>query len=220
MKGPLLVIDAATYHGTVAVVDGHSVRAQRDAMMRGESEERLMPAVAATLADCALRPADLAGVVCGAGPGSFTSLRIAASIGKALATAASLPLMSVSSVLLIVAGQDAPVAPGRYLAMLDAMRGDVFASRCLVRADGCALVEAEVELVTEARAGQIAADEGRTMVGPRSSPAWFPHARGVARLADPAALTAADLTSWEPSYGRLAEAQVKWERAHGRRLSA
>jgi tRNA threonylcarbamoyladenosine biosynthesis protein TsaB len=28
----------------------------------------------------------------------------------------------------------------------------------------------------------------------------------------------ADLASWEPSYGRLAEAQVKWEAAHGRSL--
>jgi tRNA threonylcarbamoyladenosine biosynthesis protein TsaB len=27
-----------------------------------------------------------------------------------------------------------------------------------------------------------------------------------------------DLASWEPSYGRLAEAQVRWEAAHGRPL--
>jgi tRNA threonylcarbamoyladenosine biosynthesis protein TsaB len=27
-----------------------------------------------------------------------------------------------------------------------------------------------------------------------------------------------DLASWEPDYGRLAEAQVRWERAHGRPL--
>jgi hypothetical protein len=29
----------------------------------------------------------------------------------------------------------------------------------------------------------------------------------------------ADLASWEPSYGRLAEAQVKWEAEHGRPLA-
>jgi tRNA threonylcarbamoyladenosine biosynthesis protein TsaB len=29
-----------------------------------------------------------------------------------------------------------------------------------------------------------------------------------------------DLERWEPSYGRLAEAQVKWEAAHGRPLKA
>ena len=27
------------------------------------------------------------------------------------------------------------------------------------------------------------------------------------------------LDGWEPSYGRLAEAQVKWEAAHGRPLA-
>jgi tRNA threonylcarbamoyladenosine biosynthesis protein TsaB len=27
-----------------------------------------------------------------------------------------------------------------------------------------------------------------------------------------------DLATWEPAYGRLAEAQVKWEREHGRAL--
>jgi tRNA threonylcarbamoyladenosine biosynthesis protein TsaB len=27
-----------------------------------------------------------------------------------------------------------------------------------------------------------------------------------------------DLASWEPDYGRLAEAQVRWEAAHGRPL--
>jgi tRNA threonylcarbamoyladenosine biosynthesis protein TsaB len=30
----------------------------------------------------------------------------------------------------------------------------------------------------------------------------------------------ADLATWEPNYGRLAEAQVKWEAAHGRALTA
>jgi tRNA threonylcarbamoyladenosine biosynthesis protein TsaB len=28
----------------------------------------------------------------------------------------------------------------------------------------------------------------------------------------------ADIASWEPLYGRMAEAQVKWEAAHGRGL--
>ena len=33
------------------------------------------------------------------------------------------------------------------------------------------------------------------------------------------AADAADLAAWEPAYGRLAEAQVKWEAAHGRPLA-
>jgi len=48
-----------------------------------------------------------------------------------------------------------------------------------------------------------------------------PRARGVARVE--ALLLArgpVDVGRWEPSYGRLAEAQVRWESAHGRPLSA
>lgn len=221
MSGPLLVVDAATYRGTVAVVADATVLAQATAAMRGEREERLMPAVASTLADCRLTPGDLGGVVCGAGPGSFTSLRIAASIGKALALAAGLPLFSISSLLLIVAGQPDRAAPGRYLAVLDAMRDEVFAARVNVGADGAVALEGGIALLDSSAATEIAAGERRTMVGPRCDLAWAPHARGVARLGDTSAtLQPVDLTAWEPTYGRLAEAQVQWERKHGRSLTA
>jgi tRNA threonylcarbamoyladenosine biosynthesis protein TsaB len=41
----------------------------------------------------------------------------------------------------------------------------------------------------------------------------------VARLLAPTiAREPVDLASWEPDYGRLAEAQVRWEAAHGRSL--
>ena len=220
MKGPLLVIDAATYRGTVAVIHGSDILAEGETAMRGELEERLMPAVAAALVRSGVSLRELHGVVCGTGPGSFTSLRIAASIGKALALGAGTPLLSVPSLLLLIAGQGAP-PPGRYLAALDAMRDQVFIARGFVGPDGKARLESEAELVDGTAADAIAADEARTMVGPRCTLAWSPHARGVARLADPErALGKVDLGSWEPSYGRLAEAQVQWERKHGRSLSA
>ncbi|MFL5605649.1 MAG: hypothetical protein ACJ8AD_04315, partial [Gemmatimonadaceae bacterium] len=47
-----------------------------------------------------------------------------------------------------------------------------------------------------------------------------PHAAAAALLTNLIGATApADLAGWEPAYGRLAEAQVKWEAAHGRPLS-
>ena len=46
-----------------------------------------------------------------------------------------------------------------------------------------------------------------------------PHARNVAYLTKLLDATApADLARWEPQYGRLAEAQVRWEAEHGRPL--
>jgi tRNA threonylcarbamoyladenosine biosynthesis protein TsaB len=45
-----------------------------------------------------------------------------------------------------------------------------------------------------------------------------PHARGLARL-DASLVRDVSLAAWEPAYGRLAEAQVKWETEHGRSLT-
>ncbi len=46
----------------------------------------------------------------------------------------------------------------------------------------------------------------------------IPLARDIVALAEGELLQPVDLASWEPEYGRLAEAQVKWEAAHGRAL--
>ena len=219
MTGPLLVIDAATYRGTVAIVDGSRVLAEGEVQMRGEREERLMPEVAAALGRARLPTSSLAGVVCGGGPGSFTSLRIAASIGKGIAAAAGLPLYETSSLLLVVAGVPGGPLPGRYLALLDAMRGDVFAGRVEVTGGGMVSLESAPILLDSASALSLAASEGRTAAGPTHAAPWWPHARGVARLAAPErGVRMVDLGAWEPEYGRLAEAQVKWEKAHGRSL--
>ena len=221
MNGPLLVIDAATYQGTAALVDGTRVIAEADTAMRGATEERLMPAVAALLRDARIPVAQLSGVVCGDGPGSFTSLRIAASIAKGIVTAGGQPLMAVSSLLLIVAGGDAPLRPGRYLAMLDAMRGEWFAARVTVSDGGVPSREGDVALVDAAMAQRIARDEGRTAIGPGQGLDVAPHARGVGKLLESAgALRPVDAATWEPSYGRLAEAQARWEKTHGRPLVA
>ncbi len=219
MTGPLLAIDAATYRGTVAVLDGADVLAEGEAQMRGAHEERLMPAVADALRAAGVDLRALSGVVCGAGPGSFTSLRIAASIAKGIATAMLLPVYGVSSMLLIVAA-GAPPGAGRYLAVLDAMRGDVFAALVTVGNNDDFVLEGDVVLVDAASAVRTAEADGLTMVGPGRSPAWWPHARGVARLDRARVIRRpVDLASWEPSYGRLAEAQVAWERKHGRSLA-
>src|SRR5665213_2958158 len=79
-----LVIDASTYVGTVAVLRDRTVVAEGEALMRGEAEERLMPAVAAVLGEAGSSVRDVNRVICGAGPGSFTSLRIAGAIAKGI----------------------------------------------------------------------------------------------------------------------------------------
>jgi len=44
-----------------------------------------------------------------------------------------------------------------------------------------------------------------------------PNALGFLRIA-PAAIVDVPVATWEPLYGRLAEAQVQWEQRHGEPL--
>ena len=227
MKAPLtLALDAATYTGAVALVQGSRVMAEREVAMRGEKEERLMPAVEQLLKDAALEPAELEQVACGGGPGSFTSLRIAASIAKGIAAGRAIPLFTAPSLLLMVAGSEAAAAPGRYLAVLDALRGDAYVAGYQVttlaeRDNGSpeVLDIAPPSLLPYDGVDALARSLDARRIGPREEIAAIPRAAGFARLAtwlelrDPV-----DIAAWEPDYGRLAEAQVRWEREHGRPL--
>ncbi len=215
-----LAVDAATYDASAALFDGEELVGQRDATMRGEQEERLMPAVAALLAEAGRRPRELGRIVCGGGPGSFTSLRIAASLAKGLALATGAPLYAFSSLLLITAGEERTRNGGRWLATLDAMRGERFAQAFDVTADGRILSVNRAVLLPADAVADLAASLGATRIGPGEETDASPRASGVARLlrqleSEPPI----SLDSWEPEYGRPAEAQRRWEAAHGRPLS-
>lgn len=222
MNAPLtLALDAATYGGSVAVVAGGRLLAECEVAMRGEREERLMPAVAAALDAAGATVEELVRVVCGSGPGSFTSLRIAGSIAKGIATVRGIPLLAVSSLALIVAGSDAAREPGRYLAVLDAMRGEAYVAPMLVHAGGEVEEQGPPAVVPRDAVARMARDAGALAIGPAESLRASPRARGVLRLAGSIARDEpVPLDAWEPSYGRLAEAQVLWERRHGRPLAS
>ena len=150
-----LALDAATYEGSVAIIRDGRVVAERTVAMRGETEERLMPAVLAALAESGCTVRDVERVVCGEGPGSFTSLRIAGAIAKGIAFGNVIPLFAVSSLALVVAGA-AGVTPGAYLAVLDAMRGERFVAPFGRAADGTLAVLGPACRVTAEEAAQVA----------------------------------------------------------------
>lgn len=223
MKRYTLALDGSTYAGTVAVIAGHEVVAERSLPdsgipARGQRGEDFMPMVVECLADAGVSVGDLERLICGAGPGSFTSLRIAASIAKGLAAGAGIPLFAVSSLLLIPAGS--AVAVGNYRVALPAMRGESYIVDASVTADEKIFTDGVVRLVPTSDLERSAGDEGRDLIGPGFGKDLRPHARGAARMIDQIILSGpCDLNTWEPAYGRLAEAQVKWEAAHGRPLA-
>ena len=215
-----LALDASSYIGTVAVLRDDLLVAEGDALMRGEQEERLMPCVASVLAEAGCAVADVGRVICGAGPGSFTSLRIAGAIAKGIAMGNDVPLYVVPSLALIVAGHRPSLADGRYLALLDAIRDERYAA--LYTVAGTTIAEIEwLGRVGVAELASVCERLQATAIGPREMIDAAPHARGAAALLD--AILASGpvpIDAWEPEYGRLAEAQVKWEAAHGRSLPA
>lgn len=219
MSPLVLALDSATYVGTVAVIRDGEVVADRSVAMRGERAERLMPAVVDALNSAGVMATELTTVACGGGPGSFTSLRIAASIAKGISLALGVPLVTASSLTLVVAGAKETLPPGRYVATLDAMRGELFAREVVVATDGA------IEEPGDFRRGPVAAIEswagetGATIVGPTLEQGLAPHARGFTRLLGTSLVSEVNPANWEPEYGRKAEAQVKWEAQHGRELA-
>jgi tRNA threonylcarbamoyladenosine biosynthesis protein TsaB len=219
-----LAIEGATYEGSVALLSDSMVVAERS-LRREEaaptrSGERLMPAIAECLVEAEVRRGEIARIVCGAGPGSFTSLRIAGSVAKGLAVGYGVQLFAIPSLLLTVTGAEPRLAPGEYLSVLDAMRGEFFAARVQVNGDGTARELEPATIFSAERLGEFSERNGAVrVIGPGQEIDAHPHARGVAGLLSSIVESGpVDLASWEPDYGRLAEAQVRWEAAHGRPL--
>ena len=128
----ILAIETATLQAGVALLDaGGRIVAARAARVTTHSE-RLMALVAEVLAEAGLAPASLHAVACGAGPGSFTGLRIGLATAKGLCLAIDRPLLMISS--LAALALRAPPA-SRVVACIDAFKGEVYAGRYLRLAD-------------------------------------------------------------------------------------
>jgi tRNA threonylcarbamoyladenosine biosynthesis protein TsaB len=214
----VLALDASTYSGSVALIRDGVVIGQAVAAMRGEHEERLMPAIATLMRDNAVHVDQLDAVACGAGPGSFTSLRIAASIAKGLSAARQVPLMVAPSTLLVATAAEPALESGRYVVALDAMRGDFFCQD--VEVHNNSIRPGESWRTSRELLESHAASTGATIIGPTELPKREPHARGFASLIRLGIATPVEMTTWEPEYGRKAEAQVRWEAVHGRELGS
>jgi len=215
-----LALDASTYAGDVAILDGTRVLAEESVAMKGAEHERLMPAIASALTHACVDIDAVGRVVCGAGPGSFTSLRIAGAIAKGIASGVGVPLFALPSMALIAGGAD--VRRGRYLTVVDALRGEAYIALFEIE-DANTLVEiAPARLVPSAEVDVIAAEHGALTISPSRDLGTIvshPCARAVARLESwISARGPVNLSTWEPAYGRLAEAQVRWETTHGRPL--
>jgi len=210
-----LALDAAAGDATIAIFDDTRLLSATDTPLNDRRVDPLLPAVVRALHDAGCSVKDLRRVVCGDGPGGFTALRLAGASAKGIVRGTGAEFWVTPSLALVAAAAEAALAAGEYLALLDARRGECYAARVRVAADGCITHCDDSRRLTRDAALEYAMTNSLTPIGPDEALALRPHARGLGRLMWQGDLVRrADPAQWEPDYGRLAEAQVRWEAAH------
>lgn len=219
-----LGIEAATPTGGAAVARDGVLLAEVTLGLTTRHSELLLPGIDFVLHAAGVGRAELDGIVVGAGPGSFTGVRIAAATARGLAAALHIPLFAHSSLAAVAAGArtgDRPVC-----ALFDARRGEVYAG-CYRFADGrmdVLLAPAALPLATVlervAPYQPLFAGDGAVRYAARLPVAPLPPLLAPPRAAallwlqqlDPDAGRVRAVAGWEPAYLRESGAEP-WLRA-------
>lgn len=217
----LLAVDTATLQAGVAVWRDGQVAAERRQLVTTHSES-LLAMIADACAEAGVAPVDVDAFACGAGPGSFTGLRIGLATVKGLCFATGKPLVMISS----LAALAARAPDGRVLATLDALKGEVYAGIFDVAGGVPALVGSE-RVIPPARLGSSldgvvhvvgsGAHKYRELVVPGArllDEEAGPRPGNLARLASLRAVRGSydDLASAAPAYIRPSEAELVKEK--------
>ncbi|MBN2448487.1 MAG: tRNA (adenosine(37)-N6)-threonylcarbamoyltransferase complex dimerization subunit type 1 TsaB [Phycisphaerae bacterium] len=123
----LLAIETASLWGSVALARGVNVIAARELSADRRHTIELLPTLQALLEQHDLRPRDIEILAYSTGPGSFTGLRIAATVARMLQSAVGCGVVAVPTLEVIARNALAhPNKPARLVAILDARRAQVF----------------------------------------------------------------------------------------------
>lgn len=125
MQPVYLAIETSTQLGSIAVGHGRAVLAEVVLGLRVKQSEALLPAIEYALASAHIAKSDLARVIIGGGPGSFTGLRVAGATGKALARALNIPMFAYSGLAALAAST---AHQGTICALFDARRDEVYSA--------------------------------------------------------------------------------------------
>ncbi|MDX2093170.1 MAG: tRNA (adenosine(37)-N6)-threonylcarbamoyltransferase complex dimerization subunit type 1 TsaB [Kofleriaceae bacterium] len=128
----VLGIDTSTLTAGVAVVHGTRTLAEARGTAGARTSD-LLVTVDEVCRRASIAPLQLDAIAVGAGPGSFTGLRIGMATAKGIAFAAHKPLWAVSSLAALAYDASLRVTTehyvperDRFIAILDARRGEVF----------------------------------------------------------------------------------------------
>jgi tRNA threonylcarbamoyladenosine biosynthesis protein TsaB len=117
----ILAFDSSTEYLSVAITTDDDVRLYECLALQQHSS-LLLPEVSKLLAEAGIALKQLDCIAFGAGPGSFTGLRIACSVAQGLAFAADVPVVGISTLLAMAEASGAQ----RVIAAMDARMGEIY----------------------------------------------------------------------------------------------
>ena len=119
----ILAIETATTWQSVAILDENGVLAQHGQEAGGAHGALLLPTIDRLLTQSQVKLHELRGLVCSAGPGSFTGIRVGLATGLGLRAATGLPLVLVPTLEAMAWNVDStlPMCP-----LLPSRRGEVY----------------------------------------------------------------------------------------------
>jgi tRNA threonylcarbamoyladenosine biosynthesis protein TsaB len=123
----LLAIDTATRILALALHDGEMLVGEQMWHTANRHNTLLAPSVQQMLDVCDVAMDDLTAIAVTMGPGSYTGLRIGVAFAKGIAAAKNLPLIGVSTLDMIAAGQVFQNTSHRLLTIIPAGRSRIIA---------------------------------------------------------------------------------------------
>ena len=196
----LLALDTSTEFCSAALLRGESLT-HREAHAVQRHSEFILPMIEDLLATADFELSQLDGIAFGAGPGSFTGLRIACGVAQGLAFGVNIPVVPVGT--LVALAQEA--GADKVIACLDARMGEIY--HAVYLRSGTSWKEVVAPGVGPAQAAPVIDGNGwfgcgsgfavyakeltKRYAGQLSGIAadLHPHARSIARLAMPVLVT-------------------------------
>lgn len=117
----LLAFDTSTEFLSLALMQGDATYTFD--ILAGQSHSQIiLPQIQALLNDAGIQLQNLQGIAFGAGPGSFTGVRIAAGVAQGLGFGANLPVVGICTLMALAEAGGSP----KVIACLDARMGEVY----------------------------------------------------------------------------------------------
>ncbi|MFI5213146.1 MAG: tRNA (adenosine(37)-N6)-threonylcarbamoyltransferase complex dimerization subunit type 1 TsaB [Gemmatimonadales bacterium] len=206
----MLSIDTATDRPTLALGTPESPGEDVAASHRHDLSRDIDRLARELFAARGVGPAQLQGIVVADGPGSFTGLRIGIAFAKGLCRVLGIPLLAAPSLLGAARTACPPVRPSALvLAEYDALRGDVYRAVYRFEAGKIEVIERPTVVRAKERSpeGAVRADERGASAAALLSLVGVPGGP----------LPVLGAATWEPDYGRPAEAEARRLARHGDR---